>query len=163
MDFSKLTTGDKVMGGGAIGLVIFTFFPWFSYHGYDGGTGWDVGFFTAKLPFLIALVLIAYLVVTKLVDTVTLPELPVPYNLAALGLAGLAGLLVLIRLLIGYKVDIPFGGSISLDRSFGLFLATIAALAMAGGAFLKFKEEGGELPTKGGSAGPGEGGSATPF
>ena len=37
MDFSKLTLGDKILGGTAIALVIdLLFFPW---HSIDTGTG----------------------------------------------------------------------------------------------------------------------------
>lgn len=48
-----------------------------------------------------------------------------------------------------------------LDRSFGLFLATLSAIGLAFGSFLKFKEEGGELPTKGGGT-PSTGTGSTP-
>lgn len=154
MDLSKLSLGDKVLGGSGIALFIFSFLPWFGVDGYSGGgNAWDVGFFTGILPTLIALVLVGYVVVTKVLDGVELPELPVPYGLAVLGLAGLAALLVVLRMLIGYSIDVPFGGDFDLDRKYGMFLATLAALGLAGGGFLKFQEDGGELPTKKGGSG----------
>ena len=154
MDLSKLSTGDKVLAGSGIVLFIASFLTWFEY---DAGfatvseSGWDY-FFTGVLPTLIGLALVGYVVATKLFD-VQLPELPVPQPLAVLGLAALAALLILIRLLMGGDDE----GTDLLERSYGLFLATIAVLGLAAGAFLKFQEDGGEFPTKGGgtSAGPG--------
>ncbi|MEO6629714.1 MAG: hypothetical protein ABIP03_14235, partial [Aquihabitans sp.] len=145
MDLSKLSTGDKVMAGSGIALFIFSFFPWFGVNGYSGGgNAWDVGFFTGTFPVLIGLLLVGYLVITKVAEGIDLPELPVPYPLLVLGLAGIAALLIVLRLLIGY--DVGYFGS--LDRKFGLFLSTLSVLGLAGGAFLKFTEEGGELPKK---------------
>lgn len=159
MDLSRLSTGDKVLAGSGLALFVFSFFPWFSYDGfYDiSESGWDYTM-TGIVPTLIALALVAYVVVTKVLDNVTLPELPVPYGLVVLGLAGLAALLVVLRLLIGGDD----GGSDLLERSIGLFLAVLAALGLAAGAFLKFQEEGGQLPTKGGGTStPGQ--PPTPF
>jgi hypothetical protein len=150
MDLSKLSNGDKVMAGSGIALFVFSFLTWFSY---DAGiysvdqSGWDY-FMTGIVPTLIGLVLVGYVVVTKVLDGVTLPELPVAYPLAVLGLAGIAALLVVLRLLMGGDDS----GTDLLDRSYGLFLATLAVLGLAAGAFLKFQEDGGELPTKGGSS-----------
>jgi hypothetical protein len=121
-------------------------------------SGWD-RFFTGGLPALIALALVGYVVVTKVLDGIDLPEAPWP--LIILGAGGLAAFLVVLRLLIGadkYGTD--------LDRSYGLFIAAIAAVALGVGSFLKFQEEGGELPTKKngtGTPGAGDGGAPTPF
>ena len=54
----------------------------------------------------------------------------------------------MIRLIIGYKVGTILGVDIKLDRKYGLILSTIAALGLVGGGFLKFQEDGGELPSK---------------
>lgn len=157
MDLTKLSNGDKVLAGSGLALFIFSFLPWFGVKGYGGGgNAWDVGFFTGILPVLIGLLLLGYVVVTKLLDGVELPDLPVPYPLVVLGLAALAALLVVVRLVIGY--DVGFG--IKLDRKYGLILSTLAALGLAGGAFLKFQEDGGEFPTK--SGGDSQGGSQPP-
>ncbi|MGI8711074.1 MAG: hypothetical protein ACR2LA_08800 [Acidimicrobiales bacterium] len=172
MDLNKLSTGDKVLGGSGIALFIFGFFPWFGVSGYDGGrNAWDF-FFWGIIPVLIGLLLIGYVVATKLADGVNLPDLPVPYPLAVLGLAALAALLVILKLLIGDSVGLgPLGGEIDLDRKAGIFLSALAALGLAAGGFLKFQEEGGELPNKrggpgttsSGSTGDGSGGAPTPF
>lgn len=159
MDLNKLSTGDKVIGGSGIALLIFSFFPWFSFDAGPFGSvsqsGWDF-FFTGIIPVLLGVALVGFVVATKLMD-VAMPDLPVPQPLLILGLGGAAALLVVLRLLMGGDD----GGTGALDRSFGLFLSVLAAIGLAAGAFLKFQEEGGELPTKGGSSG--QGGSATPF
>lgn len=168
MDLSKLSLGDKVLAASGLALFIFSFFPWFGKEviGFSVSyNAWDTGFFTGILPTLIGLLLLGYVVVTKVLDGVTLPDLPVPYALVVLGLAGLAALLVLIRLAIG--LEYANISSADLDRKFGIYLAALAVLALAGGAFLKFQEEGSELPTKRGNTGPGttggDGGAPTPF
>ena len=163
MDFSKLSTGDKVVAGSGIVLFISIFLTWFKFD-YGFGTITESGtdyFFTATFPAILGLVLIGYIFATKLSDSIKLPELPVEYPLAVLGVAGLAALLVILRLLIGGDDH----GTDALDRAYGLYIGTLAAIGLAAGAFLKFKEDGGELPTKGGSTGgtTGDGGSATPF
>lgn len=159
MDLSKLSNGDKVIAGSGIALFVFSFFPWFtidaSFIDYSE-SGWDY-FFTGIIPTLLGLALVGYVVATKLLDGVKLPDLPVGWPLVVLGAGGLAALLVVLRLLIGGDDS----GTGVLDRSFGLFLATLSAIGLAFGSFLKFKEEGGELPTKGGGT-PGTGTGSTP-
>ncbi|HEX2576001.1 MAG TPA: hypothetical protein VHK88_06595, partial [Aquihabitans sp.] len=88
-------------------------------------------------------------------------DLPAPWPLVVLGLAAIAALLVLLRLLMGGDDE----GTDVLERSIGLFLSTLAVLGLAGGAFLKFQEDGGKLPTKGGgtSTGGTSTGNPTPF
>jgi len=161
MDLNKLTTGDKVIGGSGIVLFIFSFLPWFKY---DGGfvtvtqSGWHF-FFTGIIPVLLGLVMIAWIVATKLAD-VDLPELPVPEGLLLLGMGALAAVLVILRLLIGGDD----AGTDLLDRTIWLFIAVLAAIGLAGGAFVRFQEDGGELPTKGSSStGGGNGAPPTPF
>jgi len=151
MDFSKLSLGDKVLAGSGIALFIFSFFPWFEWSafGYSATqNGWHF-FMTGIIPTLLGLVLVAWVVATKVAD-VDLPELPIPEGLLLLIIGGLAAVLVVLRLLIGGDD----AGTDVLDRTFGMFLATIAALGLAGGGFLKFQESGGEMPNKsGGSSG----------
>ena len=178
MDLSKLSMGDKVLAGSGLALLIFSFFNWFTAKGKgtlaigvgtSSNNGWDY-FFTGIVPVLLALVLVVYVVLTKLTDGVKLPDLPVGYPLVVLGVAGLAALLVVLRLLIGSGEDIPAEAKqfVEINRSFGLYLSTLAALGLAAGGFLKFQEDGGELPTKGGGTSgntgtTGDGGAPTPF
>jgi hypothetical protein len=68
--------------------------------------------------------------VNKLTDA-DLPDLPVPWSQALFGAGALSAVIVVLKLLTGYH---------SVDRAFGLFLATLAALAFAAGGFLKMQE-----------------------
>ena len=152
MDLTKLSLGDKVLAGSGLALFIFSFFTWFKFEydlGIYGGrssltqNAWDY-FFTGIVPTLLGLALVAYVVVTKVLDGVELPELPVAWPLVVLGTAGLAAILVVLRLLVGGDDS----GTDVLKRGFGLYLSTLSVLGLAGGAFMKFQEDGGELPTK---------------
>jgi hypothetical protein len=151
VDLNKLNTSDKVVVGSGLLLFIAYFLPWFKYDfGPIGGSvsfkGGDIGFLWATLPMLLGLVAVGVVIANKLFD-VTLPDLPIPWGQAFLAAGGLAALLVVLKLLTGYH---------SVDRAFGLFIATIAALGLAAGGFLKFQE--GDAPSAGGD-GPG----AAPF
>ncbi|MDQ6697095.1 MAG: hypothetical protein M3Z46_06515 [Actinomycetota bacterium] len=158
MDLSKLTLSDRIIAGSGIALLIFSFFPWYgasvtigTFSASKDYSGWHY-FLFGIIPVLLALILVAYVAITRFGTNVSLPELPIPWGLAVLIVGGLAGFLVLLKLLIGDSVS-----GFDLDRKFGIFLATLAALGLAGGAFLKFREEGGAT-TKGSSSGP-----STPF
>ena len=148
MDLNKLSTSDKVIAGSGILLFIAYFLPWFKVDfGVLGGSatasGGDVDFIWSTFPMLIGLVMAGTVIATKLFD-VKLPDLPIPWGQAYLGLGALAGLLVTLKLLIG---EDP---SEIVKRSFGLFIATIAALGLAAGGFLKF-QEGDDAPAGGGT------------
>lgn len=149
MDLSKLSLGDKIILGSGVLLLVFYLFPWFTFD-YVYGTYKQSGshfFFTGTVPMLLGLVMVGWVVATKLAS-IELPDLPVPAGLLMLGMGGAAALLVVLRLLLGGDD----AGTGALDRSFGLFLATLAALGLAGGGFLKFQEDGGELPKSGGNS-----------
>ncbi|MSO87005.1 MAG: hypothetical protein EXQ71_05740 [Acidimicrobiia bacterium] len=145
MDLNKLTVSDKVIAGSGIVLFIAYFLPWFkvdfpfSGAGSVTASGSDVGFLWATLPMLIGLVLAGLVIATKLFD-VKMPTLPVPMSQFFLGLGTLAALLVVLKLIIG---EDP---SELVKRAFGLFLATLAALGLAAGGFLKLKEGDDALP-----------------
>jgi hypothetical protein len=155
MDLSKLTLGEKVMAGSGIALVIFLFFPWYGVDVLGRSAsynGWHY-FLFGLIPGLLALAIIAVIAVTRF-STTKMPDLPIALGLALLIAAGLAAFLVVIKLLIG---DSYFG--FHLTRKFGVFLSALAALGLAGGAFLKFREEGGATtPGRGSTGGP-----TTPF
>ena len=161
MDLTKLSLGDKVIAGSGLVLLISAFFPWFtfdfgSFVGSVDQTGFDF-FFTGIVPVLLGLAMIGWVAATRLLD-MSMPELPVPEGLMLLGMGGLAALLVVLRLLMGGDD----GGTGALERSFGIFLATLAAVGLAGGGFLRFQEGGGELPKTGGNGG-GNSQPPTPF
>lgn len=150
MDLNKLTTSDKIIAGSGILLFIAYFLPWFKVDfgplgGSASASGGDVDFLWSTLPMLIGLVMAGVVIASKMFD-VTLPSLPIPWGQAHLALGGLAAVLVVLKLLIG---EDP---SELIDRSYGLFLAAIAAIGLAVGGFLKF-QEGDESSAAGGSTG----------
>ena len=134
MDLSKLSKGDKVFVGGALVFVIASFLDWFSISagGFSvGATGFDVGFLWCTLWFLGLLAGAALLILPAF--GVQVPKLPA---VAFLAVGALATLFVVLKLLIGEEF---------FDRSIGIFLAAIGAIAAAVGGFLKFQESGGDI------------------
>ena len=138
MDINKLTQSEKIIAGSGIGLLIFSFFPWY---GVDAGiadysrNGWDY-FLFGTLPVIIGAAMVAHIALTRFSET-KLPE-----KIGNLGwgqvhlIAGcVAGALVLLKLAIG---DDVFG--YDLDRKFGIFLSAVAGVGLAAGGFLKMKE-----------------------
>lgn len=161
MDLDKLTTADKVIAGSAILLLIFSFFPWFKVSvegfGSESGNGWDVGFLWAGVPVLLGLAMLAYVIITRFSPQTRLPA--APWGVILLAAGALAALLVLLKLLIGEDDEGLSIVGVEVSRSFGLFLATLAALGLAAGGFLKYKEE---PATTHGATGPGTA-PPTPF
>ncbi len=158
MDLSKLSTSDKVISIGGLVLFIAAFLPWFTadYPGdeffraasYDAN-GWDVGFIWAGVPGLLGLAAAGVILATKL-GSAKVPDLPISWGQAFLFAGGLSAVLVVLKLLVGEDAPTAFelaGGSV--DRSWGLFVATIAALAFAAGGYLKFQEEKAAPPANG--------------
>jgi hypothetical protein len=140
MDLNKLTNGDKVIGIGGILFILFFWFPWYGKGGYSrNGTEY---IFTGWLPMLLVIACVAVVAVQRFTEA-DLPELGnFSYGQALLAAGGLAALLVLVRLAIGDDYEIGLGfGDISLDRKFGLFLATLAVIAVAVGGFLRMQED----------------------
>ena len=139
MDLNKLTTPEKVISASAIVLFIASFLPWFkiSFLGSDiTGNGWDVGFFWGGIPTILGLVMLAHIVLTKLANNVTVPDLPWPRIHLIAGIV--AGAIVVLKLLMGHsEIGVDF------DRAFGLFLAALAGIGLAVGGFLYYKETNG--------------------
>ncbi len=155
MDINKLTRGEQIIGVAAIVFIISTFLPWFSasFEGFglsetSTANGWDVGFLWGRFPALIALVMLVWIILDKLTD-VTLPDLPVARGQLLLGLGALVALLVVLKLLIGEDGGVSGAEAAMLDefgvkisRSWGLFVAVIAAIALAVGGFFAMQEDG---------------------
>lgn len=153
MDINKLTRGEQIIGVAAIVFIITTFLPWFTasveFLGESESTsvnGWDVGFLWGRLPALLALVMLILVILDKLTD-IELPSSPVPWVQIQLGLGIVAALLVILKLLIGEdggasEAEMAFLDELGVEisRAWGLFLAVIAAIALAVGAFLNFNE-----------------------
>ncbi|CAN5226303.1 hypothetical protein BH18ACT4_BH18ACT4_10660 [soil metagenome] len=169
MDLTKLKTSDWIILGSALVLLIASFLPWFEVtasvedfgSSSASGNGWDVGFFWAGLPVLLGLAMAAYVAIKAFSQT-QLPDAPWPVILLAAG--ALAALIVILTLLIGEdageaEIGDVFNSGVDIDvkRAFGLFLATLASIGLAAGAFLKFQED-----KAGGSAGYRAPGSTPP-
>jgi hypothetical protein len=146
VDLSKLKTPDWLIGGGAIVFLISLFLPWY---GFDdefidfSNSGADY-FLTGWLPLLLIIAAFVLGVLPSLVEGVNIPENfgGISRAQATLIAAGVAAILVLLRLLITSDNVGNFDTGVDLDREYGLFLALLAAIAVAVGAFMKY--QGGE-------------------
>src|SRR4051812_29900159 len=90
MDFSKLKLNDWLMGGGALALFIFSFFPWFGYGSSFYSvtwSGWSSGFL-AWFAIILGMAILGYVIAFKLLD-VQMPDLPLPEPLLVLIVAGI--------------------------------------------------------------------------
>lgn len=137
MDLNKLSTPDKVIGASAILFLIALFMPWYGFDVEGVGSyseqGWDY-FLTGIIPFILAAVMAAQIAISNFTTT-SLPKPPIPWSQIHLIAGVLAAVLVVLRLLItADRFDID------LDRKYGLWIAVIAALALAVGGFLKNQE-----------------------
>jgi hypothetical protein len=130
-DASQVKRSTWIAGGGAVVLLISTFLSWWKVSVLSfsvSASGWDTGAL-GKLVFLVALIAIVLVVVDHM--NIDIPQLPLPLPMLLLGDALLGVLFVLWRF-----IDTPDGVS----RAWGLYVAILAALALAYGAWLKFQE-----------------------
>jgi hypothetical protein len=131
-DASSVKRSTWLAGGGAVVLLISTFFSWgkFSLGPVTlNVSGWDTGAL-GKLVFFAALIAIILVVVDFMKVDVT--QMPIPVSLALVGAAAAGLLFVILRFLF-----MPDG----LSRAWGLYLAIIAAAVLAYGAWMKLQEE----------------------
>ena len=165
VDLSKFKTSDWLKVGGAIGFLIFGFFNWLkSDLGFGGGGNVFDFFWTGTVPWLLV---IATGVSTFLLATGTMKAGSLPWPLIFLLATGLAALLLLIRLIFN-----PIGCPVSdcgVSRGIGMYLSVISGFVAFGGAFMGFKESGGDFADlkdmnkiKGAFQGSGSGDSAPP-
>lgn len=168
MDFSKLKTSDWVIGASGLVLLIASFLDWFTVSvegnefvggGSASGNGWDVGFFWAGIPVLLGLAMIAVVAIRAFSPETKLPDLPIGWGQALFIAGAVAAVIVLLKLLIGEDVDGAEAFGLEVKRAFGLFLATLAAIGLAAGGFLKWQEE---KSGAGLDAGPFAGGPGAP-
>lgn len=131
-DASSVKRSTWLAGGGAVVLLISTFFSWgkFSVGPISlNVSGWDTGAL-GKLVFFAALIAIILVVVDFM--KVDVSQMPIPVSLALVGAAAAGLLFVILRFLF-----MPDG----LSRAWGLYVAIIAAAVLAYGAWLKLQEE----------------------
>jgi hypothetical protein len=138
MDFSKFKTPDWLMvGGGAAMLVLGLALDWTSvdtgFRSVSGDGPFDY-FFTGGLAWLLV-VAVGVLAAANAVGKLPPSQ---PWPLILLGTAGLAMILMLLRILLGPRFDFA-------DRGIGMYGAFIwAAIALAG-AFMNFQATGGDI------------------
>lgn len=141
VDLSKFKTSDWLKVGGALGFFIFGFFNWLkSDFGYGGGANVFDFFWTGTLPWILVM---ATGVITVLLATGKMKPGTLPWPLIMLAATALAALLLLLRLLfnpIGCPID-----DCGVSRGIGMILSVISGVVAAVGAFLGFKESGGDL------------------
>lgn len=148
MDLSKFKTSDWLKIGGGVGMLIFGFVSWVKIEGLggfsdSGGNVFDF-FFTGTIPWIL---IVGTAVITVLLVTGTLKMGNLPWPLILLVATGLGAVLLILRLLfnpIDGKDSIEaLGGSVG--RGVGMILCTISGIVALVGAFLGFKESGGDL------------------
>ncbi len=136
MDLNKLSMADKIMFGTGIVFILTTFLEWFSVSVLGvatvGANAWDLGFLWGPLPVILVIALLTW------VGLQTFSEIKLPPEIRELYLAG--GLAVLALPLLKL-----IAGTEGWSRSFGLFLAILAAAAFAFGCVQKFLSKGGDL------------------
>ncbi|HEX2701692.1 MAG TPA: hypothetical protein VHM89_15935 [Acidimicrobiales bacterium] len=138
MDLSKLTMGEKIIGGAGIVLILdLLLFPWHkidlgivsvSRSGIESPNG-----FWGVLAMLVALAMVAVVVATRF-TTAKVPDLPIPLGQAMF----FAGIAVIALLVIKLVAETDFLG-------FGAYLGILLGAAMAYGGFM-YRKEAGEAP-----------------
>ena len=155
-NMNNLSTEDKAIAGAGIGVLIFSFFPWY---GIDStfidvsANGWDMGI-SAKLGIFLALAAAVWVVLRS--AGVSTPELPTGPAMITLLLAGVGALFLVYR-----AIDLPGGSSnipgaeFDVGRKIGIYLAVLASLAQTFFAFRAFQASGEKMPEFGGGSASG--------
>jgi hypothetical protein len=151
----KLTTADRVVVVSTIVLIVSPWLDWFEATfpgGLVSGTatinGWDVEerLFWVVIPFVLAVLSLAAVVIHAGFRRIELPALPIGYG-QAIFFAGVASAgLVLMKVLVGESVRALVVGTtviedIDVSRSYGIFVALLAAVGFAVGGYLKWQNE----------------------
>ena|SRR5829696_1315707 len=174
VDTTRLRFGDMIAGASAVLLFLFTFLRWFKATGEGGEEApdalADAFSFNAWeampiLTFILLLCILAVIAVVAIRATGQQINLPVPLGTVILGAAALALLIILFRLLLTPDPSVSFLGQEvnvkdndgEVGRSYGIFLALLAALGMLAGGFLSARERGEAIPGVGPGGGPGAG------
>lgn len=149
MDLSRLSMGEKILGIGGFVLLVSTFLPWYKWSssgfGYSASNSWSLWSASGFMAFLIFLgvVVAVGLVALRTLGVFDLSEQGVPEGLVILVAAAVAGALTLLKIVSVPSGGMEFGefGSAGWGRSWGAWLALLAAAAFVVGAVLNFMEE----------------------
>jgi hypothetical protein len=138
VDLSKLDTGEKLVGGGGIALLIFSFFPWLGFSAGSLSTSSSAWSYTLCWLAVILGIVAAGIVIAKLFD-VKLPELgSITWTQIIFILTAVSVLFILIKIIAGpgtNGVDVGALG-VSKERKIGIFLGLVAAAVQFGGAYM---------------------------
>ncbi len=132
----QLSQGQQIFAGGAVVFLIAYFLPWFTVDAFGfsaSATGSDVGALFSTIPLLLSLAMLAVIIVRAVKPDAGLPDWP--WAQVIFGVGVFCAAMVVLKLLIG-EDD---GGTGLVSRSYGLFIATIAGIAMAAGGWLEFQ------------------------
>ena len=163
-DTTRIRFGEMIAAGSGIVLFISLFLEWYNVSAKtafvsasQGVSGWEALSLIDIILFLVSAVVVA-IAVAKAMNVMP-RSLPASSGLITLVLGGLAVILVLIRI-----ISIPDNGAsnipgVDVSRSFGVFLAFLAAAGVTLGGWLTWNEEGKPRPGSAG-AGAGAGGGA---
>lgn len=149
MNFSELTLGEKIVGGGAIALLISVFLPWYGYSSSTMG-----GSFSASVSLMsgsggVAFLVLAACVVAvgaiilRMLNIFDISDQGVPEATVVLAAAGIGALLVIWKFLSMPSGGGSFGefGSAGYGRSYGAYIGIVAAVVLIAGAVMKFQQE----------------------
>jgi hypothetical protein len=151
----KLDTADRVVVVSTIVLIVSPWLDWFKATfpgGLVSGTvtinGWDVEerLFWVVIPFVLAVLSLAAVVIQALFRRIELPTLPIGYGQAIFFAGAASAGLVLMKVLVGESVRALVVGTsviedIDVSRSYGIFVALLAAIGFAVGGYLKWQDE----------------------
>lgn len=150
-DINKVQGNDRFIAGGAVLLLVVSFFPWrTSSVGGGHANAWGNGAYGwPKLAILLALVA-GGIVIARLMGALDSVTLPAGINLITLAVTAVATVILLLQFLFGFK---SFFG-VSIHPGFGYYVGILLSAAMTYFAFLNFKASGEELPAKPGATPP---------
>ena len=136
---NMLSTGEKLIGGAGILILIASLFDWWrvSSGGFSsGGSGWDSpGAIWSILAILVGVSLAVAAVLPRL-TTITIPSLPENLTWGMIYGGGAVAVVVLMLLKAWRIVNVPVGGF-----GVGFFIAIVATGAIAYGGYLLYSEE----------------------
>lgn len=156
MDLNKLTRGDQIIGVSGIVLFVFSFFKWLGATAtvrgsaaLPGGASGSLGsasawsFTLTTIAVLLGLALVAYVLMKA--AGVEIPSNFGSITLAqvVLGIAAVAFLFVLIKLIAGPNINTTGFGfvTVSKSRKFGIFIGLLATIGLVVGAYLNVRAE----------------------
>ncbi len=165
-DINKIQGNDRYIAGGAVALIVLSFFSWYtvSFSAGDSALGdlgssgsgslWDAGYGTLKLALLLA-VLAGVTVLGRLMGFLDPAKLPVGINVLTLFASGGATLLFLLRLVTSFKSETVLTAEVSGHPAYGWYLGLAVSAAMTYFAYRNVQAAGEAIPgLPGGSTKP---------